>query len=183
MKHDSLKSFVFTYLTVWVEFFICSFSQLLCSKSSLIWLSCSKYFLSHLLIRIQYSSESTFLFLMSLVFFFFFSFSSISAVQLEDEISSLFEEDWSRIQEERFSASCSSCSRFRFWKNMNDFESICELCCICTRSELQHDKRSNEDTYFSALENVTCWRRERRLYFLNVITFECELLAKIFYRL
>jgi len=183
MGHGNLQPFVSTYLTTWVEFSICSSNQLSCSRSSLTWLSCSKYSLGHLLVRVQYSSGSTFLSLMSLALSFFFSFSPTSAVQLEGEVRSLFEGGWSRIRGERFPASCSSCPRFRFREDTDGFGRICGLCCTCTRSGLQHGKRSNEGTYFSALEDVTCWWGGRRLYFLDVITFGCELLAKVFYRL
>ena len=59
----------------------------------------------------------------------------------------------------------------------------CGCCSTLIRSALQLGKKNTEDIYFSALGAVTCWRGEKCLHFLDIMTFGCELFAKVFYRL
>ena len=97
-----------TYWTTSVEYSICSSSQLSCSRSSLTWLSCSKYSLGHLLVRIQYSSGLAFFSLVSLAVSFF---DPPLAVQLGGEVRGRFRGGCSRSRGEGCLASC---PRFRF---------------------------------------------------------------------
>ncbi len=60
---------------------------------------------------------------------------------------------------------------------------VCERCGVSNRSALRHGNKGNEGTYFSALGDVACWIGGRCLYFPDVVTFGCELLAKVSYRL
>lgn len=66
---------------------------------------------------------------------------------------------------------------------MDDLLRVCERCDASNELALRHDNKGNEGTYFFALGDVACWKGGRCLYFLDVIAFGCELLAKIFYRL
>ncbi len=72
MGHGNLKP---VYIRVFdspnIKISICSSSQLSCSKSSLILLSCSEYSLGHLWFKVHCSSELAVLSIMSLVLSFF----------------------------------------------------------------------------------------------------------------
>ena len=174
MGHGNLKPFTSTYLISWIGLSICSSSQLSCSRSSLIWLCCSKYSLGHLLVRIQYWRGSE---LFSLVSLAASGYSFFSTMQLEGDVRGRFRGGWSRIWEERCPASC---SRFRFPGASGGLLRTCGYCDASIRSAYD-SKRGKERTYFPAYGDVAYRRRGRCLYFPSMIAFGCELLAKVFY--
>ena len=76
-----------------------------------------------------------------------------SAVQLEGEVRSRFDEDWSRGRGEGCPASCSSsCPRFRFRESFDGSWRTCRNCNASIRSVLWHGRRGKERDSLSCLQ-------------------------------
>lgn len=102
-------------------------------------------------------------------------------IQLEGEICSRFEKGCSWVRNEGCPTFCSFCPCFCFREDVNGLWRVCGGCGASIRSALRHGKRSSEDTYFSDFGDGACRRGEKCPHFLDMIVFECELFAKVFY--